>query len=118
MPLSDLTDSQQAAFRARLAQAGIDPADVVSYVGPDSHPGQLRAAGDPEQSTIRPHLLELANVDELAELTGIPDEHYESGLMEEHHEIPEALPGHRVLTKDTVSAADRNAVHQAHLVWL
>lgn len=119
MPFSDLTDSQQTAFRARLAQAGIDPGDVAAYVGPDTHPGQLRASLDPAESTIRPHLLQVHDVDELKELAGIPDAHYENGLMQEHHRIPEEWPQDRgEVTLQSLTAPERNAIHQAHLVWL
>src|SRR4051794_23923467 len=116
MPLSDLTDEQQAAFRARLAQSGIDPGDVVAYVGPDTHPGQLVASPDPARSTIPPHVMHVANVDELKALTGIPDAHYETGVMEEHHETPEQWPADRVLTgKADCSPADLAAIHHAHV---
>ncbi|MEO7269435.1 MAG: hypothetical protein ABIW49_09565 [Knoellia sp.] len=119
MPLSDLTDSQQAAFRARLAQAGIEPADVVALVGPDTHPGQLIASPDPEVSTIRPHLMTVEDVGKLKELAGIPDSHYTSGLMEEHHRIPDEWPGERSqLTRKEASAEELAEIHHAHLVWL
>lgn len=119
MPLSDLTESQQATYRARLAQAGIDPGDVVAYVGPDTHPGQLRASLDPEESTIRPHLMQVRDVDELKALAGIPDAHYEGGLMEEHHRVPEAWPPDRTdVTPESLDPEERNAIHHAHLVWL
>lgn len=119
MPLSDLTDSQRAAFRARLAQAGIEPADVVPLVGPDTHPGQLVASPDPEASTIRPHMLTVEDVDTLKQLAGIPDSHYASGLMEEHHRIPEEWPSERrQLTRAQASAEELAEIHHAHLVWL
>ena len=119
MPLSDLPDEQQAAFRARLAQAGIDPADVVAYVGPDTHPGQLRASAEPGQSTITAHLMEVATVDELKVMTGIPDEHYTSGRMQEHHRIPEPWPSDRMLTSARdATPQQRNEIHHAQLVWL
>lgn len=119
MPLHDLTDEQQAAFRARLAQSGIDPADVLPYVGPDSHPGQLIASPDPAQSTIAPHFMHVTSVGELKRLTGIPDEHYASGYLQEHHETPEEWPADRVLSgRADCSPADLAAIHHAHIVWL
>ncbi len=119
MPLRDLTDAQQEAFRSRLALAGIDPADVPSLVGPDTHPGQLVASPDPAESTIAPHMMVVPDVESLKALAGMPDSHYESGLMEEHHRIPDEWPRERNdVTAETASAQDLEQIHHAHLVWL
>lgn len=119
MPLSDLTTEQQEAFRARLALAGIDPADVVARIGPDTHQGPVVLSADPERSTIKPHALRVRDVDQMKQLAGNQDEHYESGLMVEHHTIPEAWPADQNhLTRATMEPEQRNTVHHAHLVWL
>lgn len=119
MPFSELTDEQQAAFRARLALAGIDPDGVVKHVGPDTHSGQLTASADPARSTIPPHTLTVHDVDTLKQLHGNPDEHYESGLMEEHHAIPSPWPQELAgLTRETATGRQRRQVHDAHRVWL
>lgn len=119
MPLSDLTPDQQEAFRARLELVGIDPETVVKRIGPDTHQGPVILSANPAESAIKPHMFEVQDVDQMKELAGNKDEHYENGLMAEHHAVPEPWPDHQNdLTDATMGPEHRNAVHQAHLVYL
>jgi hypothetical protein len=119
MAFADLTAEQQQAFRDRLALAGIDPGDVVKHVGPSTHPGQLIASSDPDESTIKPYQLTVEDVDTLKRLAGNPDEHYEQGLMEERHTVPEPWPEDRSdLRPEDATPEDRERIHHAHVVWL
>lgn len=119
MAFADLTPEQQQAFHDRLALAGIDPATVAKHVGPSTHAGQLHASSNPDESTIKPHTLRVKDVDTLKSLAGNPDEHYELGLIEEHHEIPEPWPQERSdLRRQDADLADRVRIHQAHIVWM
>src|SRR5205807_2176408 len=66
-----------------------------------------------------PHMLTIHHVDEMKELAGNKDELYESGLMQEHHEVPDAWPDDQnQLTADMMGPEQRNTVHHAHLVYL
>jgi hypothetical protein len=119
MPLSDLTPEQQEGFRARLARAGIDPASVVKRIGPDTHQGPVVLSANPDESAIKPHLLEIRDVDEMKELAGNTDEHYENGLMDEHHVIPDEWPENlNDLDHTSMGPEHRDAVHHAHQVYL
>lgn len=119
MPLSDLTPEQREAFRARLALVGIDPDTVVERIGPDTHQGPVILSADPDQSAIRPHMFALQDVDQMKELAGNKNEHYENGLMVEHHTVPEPWPAEwNDLTDEAMGPEHRNAIHHAHLVYL
>lgn len=119
MPLSDLTPELQDAFRARLALVGIDPQTVVKRIGPDTHQGPVVLSANPRESAIKPHIVEVQDVDQMKELAGNKDEHYENGLMQEHHTVPEPWPDHlNDLTDATMGPEHRSAVHHAHLVYL
>lgn len=119
MPFNELTAEQQAAFRARLALAGIDADRVVKYVGPDTQAGQIMASVDPAQSTIPPHIMTVPDIDTLKRLHGNPDAHYESGLMQGHHKAPAPWPQELAgLTPESATARQKVQVHEAHLVWL
>lgn len=119
MPLSDLSPEQQAAFRDRLALAGIDPTTVVKRIGPDTHQGPVVLSTDPDESAITPHLLEIQDVDQMKLLAGNRDEHYENGLMDEHHAVPDEWPDHlTALEHHEMEPEHRNAIHHAHQVYL
>jgi hypothetical protein len=119
MPLSDLTPEQQEAFRARLALAGIDPATVVKRIGPDTHQGPVVLSVNPAESAIKPHMLEIRDVDQMKELAGNKDEHYTNGLMEEHHSVPGGWPeAQNAMSDDDMGPEHRDDIHQAHQVYV
>ena len=89
MPLSDLTPEQQQAFHDRLKELRMDPSKVLKEITPQTHKGPLVLSADPKKSSVPPHIVTVASLDEVKRLAGNPDEDYENGIMEHHHE---ALP--------------------------
>lgn len=119
MPFSDLSQEQKDAFYARLDFVGIDPANVVDHIGPDTHQGPVVLSADPSTSAIVPHIRRVETVDEMKAATGNLDEHYDTGLLPVHHAIPEPWPDDRGdVDEDSLNPDDRAAIHHAHQVWL
>jgi hypothetical protein len=92
MPLSDLSPEQQQAFNDRLKELGMGPSQVVPSISPKTHPGPVIFSADPEISTIPPHVVTVNSLDEVKRIAGNPDSHYESGTLQQHHDIFEDWP--------------------------
>src|SRR5918999_2944495 len=85
--MPELTPEQQQAFDDRLRELGMDPSHVVPSLRTGDTPAPTSLPTPPEQeSEIPPHPLTIDNVDDLKRLAGVPDEEYDSGNLEHHHD--------------------------------
>lgn len=95
MPLSDLPADQRQAFHDRLKELRISPEQVVPSISPKTHPGPVILSIDPGLSSIPPTVVTVSSLDEVKRIAGNPDEHYESGRLQEHHAILPEWPAHK-----------------------
>jgi hypothetical protein len=89
----DLTPEQQQAFDDRLKELGLSPADVVASLNTGDSPGPTYLSNDPSHdSAVPPQPITVDHVDDLKRLAGIPNEDYDSGAIEHHHDAPPEWP--------------------------
>jgi hypothetical protein len=94
--MPELTSEQQQAFDDRLRELGMDQSHVVPSLRTSETPGPTYLSNHPEQeSEIAAHAVTIDNVDDLKRLAGVPDEEYEAGRMEHHHDELEEWPQHK-----------------------
>jgi len=119
MPLSDLSPAQQKAFNDRLKELQMDPSKVVKKITPETHRGPVVLSGDPAASSVPPHIVTVTSLDEVKRIAGNPDDAYDTGLMQEHHEIqppwPAALNG-----KDPsqLKPEENNRINAAEIAYI
>lgn len=119
MPLSDLSDEQQAAFKARLKEMNLTEADVVPRLGPDTQKGPTILSADPRESAVRPHMFTFNDLDQMKALVGNPDSDYETGFMDLHHELVNHWPQDRNGDcEDDLTPADNQRIDHAYKAYL
>jgi hypothetical protein len=119
MPLSDLSPQQQQAFADGLKELGMDPSQVIPAINSKTHPGPVTLSPDPSESTIKPIMVTIKNVDEAKRLAGNKDSDYTNGLMEEHHAPLPAWPQHKnTLDAVQLSADENNLIKKAHTAYI
>jgi hypothetical protein len=119
MALSNLTAEQQENFHRKLKEFRMDPSKVVPAITPATHPGPVTLTADTSESTIAPHMITLTSVDELKRLAGNSDDEFESGRMEEHHDVqPEWPDSKNDLSPDELTAAENNQIEAAHIAYV
>jgi len=119
MPLSDLSDEQQQAFYDRLKELRMDPSKVIPKITPETHQGPIVLSADPEKSSVPPHLVTVASLDEVKRLAGNADEDYESGLLSAHHEIQPEWPAEKN-DKDPseLEASENRRINAAEMAYI
>jgi hypothetical protein len=87
MSFSSLTPDEQKQFTARLAVYGLTPKDISgkAVVTGEGKPGPTVVSPSPEVSTLDVVRREVTSVAELKKLGGVPDTHYTSDGVGDHH---------------------------------
>lgn len=110
MSLESLSPEQQEAFKDRLKELRMDPAKVLSEISPDTHQGPIVLSIDPDRSHVPPHHVTVDSIDEVKRIAGNPDADFESGKMQEHHQIPPDCPSEILAADPGTLNADQNAM--------
>lgn len=119
MSLSALSAEQQQAFYDRLKEFEMDPSAVIQHVDSSTHPGPITFSANPALSTFPPHIVTLTSVDDAKRLAGNPDEHYENGVMMEHHETLPEWPAHKTaLEAHELSPEEKQLINKAHVAYI
>lgn len=119
MPLSDLTNEQQQAFHDRLKELRMHPSQVIPKITPETHQGPIILHANPKLSSVVPHIVVVSSLDEVKHLAGNPDEHFENGLMLEHHEVQPEWPADKN-DRDPAEllAEDNNRINAAEMAYI
>jgi len=119
VPLQNLSAEQQDAFHKRLKEFQMNPSQVVPRISSNTHSGPIVLSADPASSTIPPHILTLASVDEVKRLAGNADEEFESGRLQSHHEPLPEWPQHLNDSATSQLTPQQNQlVHKAHIAYV
>jgi hypothetical protein len=115
-----LTDEQKKNFEKRLKELGLNASDVVEELKTGATPGPTYLSTHPDfASAIPPRKLTFNNLNELKQIGGIPDELYQNGAIEEHHDIPPPWSeGKNHLMPDDLSHEDNQNIRQAFMVQM
>jgi hypothetical protein len=113
--MPELTPEQQQGFDDRLREMGMDPSHVVPSLRTGDTPGPTYLSNHPDQeSEIPPHPMTIDNVDDLKRLAGVPDEEYDAGRLEHHHDELEEWPQDKnEHAPQDLSAEENQQVHHA-----
>jgi hypothetical protein len=113
--MAELTPEQRQAFDDRLRELGMDPSQVVESLRTGDTPGPTYLSNHPDfESAIEPQPMTVDDVDQLKHLAGIPDEDYDSGTIEPHHDPLEPWPEDKNEHKpEDLSAEENDTIHQA-----
>lgn len=105
----------------RLLEFGLDESAIhmeTIYTGATPGPTYLSAHPD-FPSVIQPHMVTIQCVDELKRIGGIPDDLYENGLMQEHHNsLEEWNPARNRLEKSELTVKERDALCYAFKTYM
>jgi hypothetical protein len=113
--MPELTPEQRQAFDDRLRELGMDPSHVVQSLRTGDTPGPTYLSNHPDvESAIPHHPATIDNVDDLKRLAGVPDEEYEAGNLEHHHDPLEPWPEEKnEHTQEDLSPDENQQVHDA-----
>ena len=89
--LDSLSAADRADFLKRMAVFGLDGSSVLQpdlIIPPKTN---MTLSSTSPNSFLRPHLLTTSNLDELKSWIGIPDQHFQKGLLPNVLEAPIAM---------------------------
>lgn len=119
MPLSELAQEQQEAFHERLRELRLDPSKVVKKITPETHRGPVVLSADPRISSVPPTIVTVVSLDEVKRIAGNSDEHYEKGLMADHHEALPPWPAEKNhMDPSQLTAEENNLINAAEMGYI
>jgi hypothetical protein len=115
-----LNDEQKKNFEKRLQELGLNSSHVVKELKTGATPGPTYLSTHPDvESAIPPQKLTFKSLSELKQIGGIPDDHYQLGAIEEHHDLPPSWPEEKDhLTPDDLSPEENQNIRQAFMVQM